>query len=166
MIIGKVGSGKSTLLKGLLGELPATAGSVQINFSGSAYCEQQHWLVNDTIQNNIIGQSTLEARWYETVVNACALDKDFAVLPSGGLSLIGSKGISLSGGQKARVALARALYSRQNVAVIDDMLSGLDWSTEEHIWESVFGTHGIFRQQGTTVILATHAGKFILKVFK
>jgi ATP-binding cassette subfamily C (CFTR/MRP) protein 1 len=103
IIIGKVGSGKSTLLKGLLREIPSSTGSVEYKFSESAYCEQEPWLVNGTIQNNILGQSTLEARWYETVVAACALDKDFAALPMGDLSLIGSKGISLSGGQKARV---------------------------------------------------------------
>ena len=113
LIIGKVGSGKSTLLKGLLRELPSNTGSVQSTFTDSAYCEQQPWLVNETIQNNILGQSTLEARWYETVVAACALDKDFAALPQGGLSLIGSKGISLSGGQKARVVGAIFLFYRK-----------------------------------------------------
>jgi ABC-type transport system involved in cytochrome bd biosynthesis fused ATPase/permease subunit len=103
LIIGKVGSGKSTFLKGLIGELPSTAGSMKRTFTEAAYCEQQVWLTNDTIQNNILGQSNLEARWYESVINACALDKDFETLPLGGLSIVGSKGISLSGGQKARV---------------------------------------------------------------
>jgi ABC-type bacteriocin/lantibiotic exporter with double-glycine peptidase domain len=103
MVLGKVGSGKSTLLKGLVGELPIGAGSVRGTFKEAAYCEQQPWLVNDSIQNNILGHSTLEAKWYETVIKSCALDKDFATLPSGGLTIVGSKGISLSGGQKARV---------------------------------------------------------------
>ena len=103
IIIGKVGSGKSTLLKGLIGELPLNTGTISSNISSFAYCEQEPWLVNDTIQNNILGHSALEARWYETVINACALDKDFANFPLGGLSVVGSKGISLSGGQKARV---------------------------------------------------------------
>ena len=103
MVIGRVGSGKSTLLKGLVGELPTSAGSIQSTFKESAYCEQQPWLVNDSIQNNILGHSALEAKWYETVINSCALDRDFATLPFGGLSLVGSKGISLTGGQKARV---------------------------------------------------------------
>ena len=106
MVIGKVGSGKSTLLKGLIGEVPPSSGSVIRSITTSAYCGQEPWLVNDTIQNNILGQSSLEARWYQTVINACALDKDFQDLPMGGLSVIGSKGISLSGGQKARVVSA------------------------------------------------------------
>lgn len=174
MIVGKVGSGKSTLLKGLISEIPLTSGSMQRCFAEAGFCEQQAWLVNDTIQNNILGQSKLEARWYDTVVKSCALDKDFAGLQLGDLSVIGSKGISLSGGQKQRVvslnlnrrlftnnfqALARAIYSRKDVVVIDDVLSGLDWTTQEFVWDNVFGRHGIFRQHGITVILATHAGK-------
>jgi ATP-binding cassette subfamily C (CFTR/MRP) protein 1 len=176
MIIGKVGSGKSTLLKGLIGELPVTAGSVQRKFMEVGYCEQQAWLVNDTIQSNILGQSALEARWYVTVVKACALDRDFAYLPLGELSVTGSKGISLSGGQKQRVvslyvrklsvyhadfqALARAICSKKDVVVIDDVLSGLDWATQESVWTDVLGRNGLFRQHGVTVVLATHAGKF------
>ena len=174
MIVGKVGSGKSTLLKGLISEIPLTSGSMQRCFAETGFCEQQAWLINDTIQNNILGQSKLEARWYDTVVKSCALDKDFAGLQLGDLSVIGSKGISLSGGQKQRVvslnlnrrlftnnlqALARAIYSRKDVVVIDDVLSGLDWTTQEFVWDNVFGRHGIFRQHGITVILATHAGK-------
>jgi ATP-binding cassette subfamily C (CFTR/MRP) protein 1 len=103
MIVGKVGSGKSTLLKGLISEIPLTSGSMQRCFAEAGFCEQQAWLVNDTIQNNILGQSNLEARWYDTVVKSCALYKDFALLQLGDLSVIGSKGISLSGGQKQRL---------------------------------------------------------------
>ncbi|TVY60887.1 ABC transporter FUM19 [Lachnellula suecica] len=166
MLIGRVGSGKSTLLKGLIGELPLSAGSIHTAVTESAYCEQQPWLFNDSIQNNILGHSALEAKWYETVIKSCALDKDFATLPLGGLTLVGSKGISLSGGQKARVALARAIYSRKEVAVIDDMLSGLDRSTEEFIWTNVFGPRGLFRQHGVTVILATHAVRHLREANK
>ena len=103
MVIGRIGSGKSTLLKGLIGELPTMAGSIQSTFKELAYCEQQPWLANGSIQNNILGYSTLETKWYETVIRSCALDKDFATLPHGDQSLVGSKGITLSGGQKARV---------------------------------------------------------------
>jgi len=103
MIIGRIGSGKSTLLKGIIGELPATTGSIHTTFTEAAYCDQQVWLINDTVQNNILGQSSFEARWYQTIVNACALDKDFSALPLGDRSVVGSKGISLSGGQRARV---------------------------------------------------------------
>lgn len=103
IIIGKIGSGKSILLKGILGELQQTSGFVQRGFTIAGYCEQQPWLINDTIQNNIIGESSLEASWYKTVINACALDLDFEQFPRGDQSLIGSKGLTLSGGQKQRV---------------------------------------------------------------
>jgi ATP-binding cassette subfamily C (CFTR/MRP) protein 1 len=103
MIIGKVGSGKSTVLKGLIGELPTSTGSIESKFRESSYCEQQPWLFNASIQNNILGYSPLEAKWYETVIKCCALDKDFSAFQFGDLTLVGSKGITLSGGQKARV---------------------------------------------------------------
>jgi len=112
LVIGKVGSGKSTLLKSLIGELPLSAGSMHSIFNESSYCEQQPWLINDSIQNNILGHSNLEGKWYQTVVNSCALDKDFEALPLGGLTIIGSKGISLSGGQKARVVRINTEYFR------------------------------------------------------
>ena len=103
LVIGKVGSGKSTLLKSLIRELPLRSGSLQSTFSESSYCEQQPWLINGTIQNNILGHSAFDEKWFHTVVKSCALDRDFEALPLGCLTPIGSKGISLSGGQKARV---------------------------------------------------------------
>lgn len=103
LVIGNVGSGKSTLLKSLIGELPLRSGSMQITSSESSYCEQQPWLINGTIQNNILGPSTFDEEWFQTVIKSCALDRDFESLPLGKLTPIGSKGISLSGGQKARV---------------------------------------------------------------
>jgi len=106
MAIRKVRARKSTLLQGLIGELPTSTDSISRSIRASAYCGQEPWLVNDTIQNNTLGQSTLEAQWYATVINAYALDKDLQSLQMGGLSVIGSKGISLWGGQKARVVSA------------------------------------------------------------
>jgi ATP-binding cassette subfamily C (CFTR/MRP) protein 1 len=112
VIIGGVGSGKSTILKGLIGELPSCAGSMQSIFSEAAYCEQQPWLVNTSIRSNILGYSALEAKWYETVIKSCALDSDFAMLPLGDMTSVGSKGISISGGQKSRIVrlTSNALY--------------------------------------------------------
>lgn len=103
LVIGKVGSGKSTLLKSLIGELPLSAGSLESMFNESSYCEQQPWLINGSIRDNILGHSKFDDKWYQTVVKSCALDKDLESLSSGSLTHVGSKGISLSGGQKARV---------------------------------------------------------------
>jgi ATP-binding cassette subfamily C (CFTR/MRP) protein 1 len=102
IITGKVGSGKSIMLKALLGELHTT-GTMSRMTSTAAYCAQTAWLVNDTVRQNILGESKWDEAWYESVVNACALDHDFHQFPKGDLSLVGSKGISLSGGQKNRV---------------------------------------------------------------
>lgn len=101
MIIGKVGTGKSVLLNFLLGELKTT-GAVKL-LKNVAYCSQTPWLFNSTIRKNIVGKSPMDDDWYNTVIQACGLHQDFAELTDGDLSRIGSKGITLSGGQKHRV---------------------------------------------------------------
>ncbi|KAF4918159.1 ABC transporter gloK [Colletotrichum viniferum] len=140
ILIGRVGSGKTVLLRGLLGELPMT-GSVKTLDGGVAYCAQTTWLTTSTVKENILGQSSLNQDWYDKVFHA--------------------KGQSLGGGQKQRVALARAVYSRKPVLVVDDALSGLDSSTQNHIWDNVFGQNGLVRQFGTTIILATHSLSYL-----
>ncbi|KAK5998615.1 ABC multidrug transporter B [Cladobotryum mycophilum] len=156
VIAGKVGSGKTTLIRGLLGQL-VTTGRLKTFAGGAAYCAQTSWLMNSSIRQNILGQSEMDEQWYRTVVRACALERDFSRFPAGDLSVVGSKGSSLSGGQKQRVALARAVYARRRLMIIDDILSGLDWTTQRHVWDQVFGRAGLLRQHGIAVILATHS---------
>jgi ATP-binding cassette subfamily C (CFTR/MRP) protein 1 len=103
MVIGPIGSGKSTLLKVILGEMPHTTGTVIVGRSKASFCGQSPWLTNVSIRKNIIGVSDLDANWYNTVVNACVLDRDFKQLPDGDNTVIGSKGVLLSGGQKSRL---------------------------------------------------------------
>ncbi|GKT57152.1 ABC multudrug transporter [Colletotrichum tofieldiae] len=160
IVIGRVGCGKTTLLRGLLGELPTT-GSVKTLRGAVAYCAQTTWLTTGTVKENIQGQSPLDEEWYERVVHACALAPDFAQLPNGDNMLVGSKGQSLSGGQKQRVALARAVYSKSPVLVVDDALSGLDAPTQNHIWNGIFGSDGLVRRYGATVILTTHSLNYL-----
>ncbi|PVH72950.1 putative ATP-binding cassette transporter [Cadophora sp. DSE1049] len=156
-IIGPVGCGKSTLLKGLLGETPSTQGFIYSNSPDTAFVDQTSWVRNGTIQQNILGISTFEEPWYSKVVHACGLEGDIAILSKGHATPVGSAGISLSGGQKQRLALARALYARKELIIIDDVFSGLDASTEDHICASLLGKDGLFRSMGITVLLATHA---------
>jgi ATP-binding cassette subfamily C (CFTR/MRP) protein 1 len=157
MIVGPVSSGKSTLLKALLGETPAARGLQRSFFSEVAYCSQSPWLVNDTLRNNIIHGSDFDPEWYNTVVQACDLETDISAMPLGDETIVGSKGLSLSGGQQQRVALARAIYFRRSIVIIDDVMCGLDASTEEHVFESVLGEDGLLRGGDTTVIYVTNS---------
>ena len=103
IIVGSAGSGKSTLLKGLLGETPLFEGQVELCERNIGFCDQTPWLTHGTIQETILGVSPWSQSWYKTVVNACALDEDFANLAGGDQADLGSNGINLSGGQKQRV---------------------------------------------------------------
>lgn len=103
MAVGKVGSGKTALLNALLGELISTGVIRKRVKGGISYCPQSAWLFNGTIRHNIVAESVFDQEWYDLVIRACGLDVDFAELDKGDESPVGSKGITLSGGQKHRV---------------------------------------------------------------
>ncbi|TVY85161.1 ABC transporter [Lachnellula suecica] len=155
IVIGPVGCGKSTLMKALLGEVPTIHGSINVAWEEIGFCDQTPWHMNGTIQQSIIGVSELENEWYTTVLHACALEEDLRQLSRGDQTPIGSKGISLSGGQSQRIALARAIYARKDMIILDDVLSGLDAETENHVFHSLLGLHGLLRKQGTTVLMTS-----------
>lgn len=157
-ISGPVGCGKSTLCFSLLGECRITNGEVITSVCNSefAFCDQTVHLRDASIRDNIIGRSSFERRWYESVIRACALVDDIATMPDGDDSKVGSGGIAISGGQKQRISLARALYARKAVMILDDVLSALDHPTGRHVFQEVIGTTGIARKLGITVIFATH----------
>lgn len=104
-VIGPVGCGKSTLIKAVLGETRIIDGSIAVSCSDIAFCDQSPWLTYGTIRENITGvtNSTFDEVWYATVIHACALEKDLEQLPAGDQSMIGSKGIAISGGQRQRL---------------------------------------------------------------
>ncbi|KAF4440788.1 hypothetical protein F53441_12196 [Fusarium austroafricanum] len=155
LVAGPVGSGKSTLLKALLGEVAVMAGSVRTANSQVAYCDQTPWHMNGTVRDSIIAFSHVDERWYQQVLEACALKQDFAQLPQGDLSVIGSKGIVLSGGQSQRVSLARAVYAQRPTVILDDVFSGLDSHTEDAVFHNLLGSNGILRRFSSTVIVAS-----------
>ncbi|KAJ9485611.1 hypothetical protein VN97_g7741 [Penicillium thymicola] len=163
IIIGPVGSGKTTLLKTILGELSCLSGAVSISSRKVSYCSQNSWLLNTTIKSSITGISDHEVdeKWYKTVIYSCCLDEDIRRWSDGDQSEIGSKGLALSGGQKQRVALARSVYSRHGIALLDDVMSALDSQTQEMIIQRLFSRDGIFRQLGTTVVLTTHNSRLL-----
>lgn len=102
-VIGPSGCGKSTLLKAILGEVPCLGGSIQVLPQSIAFCEQTPWHTNGTIEDCIVAMAGYDARWYSSVIYACALAEDFKQLPRGDKTVIGSKGIALSGGQSQRI---------------------------------------------------------------
>ncbi|KAF5128306.1 ABC transporter gloK [Metarhizium anisopliae] len=156
VIAGPVGCGKSTLLRAILGEVPFK-GSIATGFRTAAYCPQTPWSTWGTVRNNIVGMSPWDRTWYDTVVDACALDADFRELPDGDQTMTGTRGSQLSGGQQMRVSFARALYSRNPVMVLDDVLTGLDRTTERHIIDRVFSKDGVLKKLNATVIMASNS---------
>ncbi|GKZ21921.1 hypothetical protein AbraIFM66951_007309 [Aspergillus brasiliensis] len=159
MVVGPVGAGKSTFCKALLGEMPFSQGSVtmQTHPRHVGFCEQTAFLWNGTIRENIIGFTPFDRERYDQVIEATSLRFDLATLPQGDQTNIGSDGVALSGGQKQRLSLARALYLPSNLLVLDDVFSGLDADTEEKVFQQVFGSDGLLRQRGSTVVLCTHS---------
>ncbi|KAK2593028.1 hypothetical protein QQS21_009282 [Conoideocrella luteorostrata] len=154
LVLGPIGCGKSTLLKALLGELSSFRGEICANYSGVSYCDQTPWLPNETVRSIILGPGRLDHPWYRAVVKACALDTDMETWPSGDGTVVGTKGISMSGGQKHRLAIARALYSRSELIVFDDVFSGLDAATEDVVFHNLFGKEGLLRTSSMSAIVA------------
>ncbi|OJJ44494.1 hypothetical protein ASPZODRAFT_135308 [Penicilliopsis zonata CBS 506.65] len=156
MIVGPVGCGKSSLLKLLLGQVPPPEGQLYTHFSRAAYCAQQPWVFKATLRENIVGMSSpWDETWYRQVLQACALVSDMNDLPQGDQTGAGMRGGSLSGGQRIRMSLARALYSREPVLILDDVLTGLDSVTQQSISAAVFGPEGLVKRCRSTVIMAT-----------
>ncbi|CAD6444127.1 60b16ecd-be56-4dd7-8a73-79a1312dfe40 [Sclerotinia trifoliorum] len=153
MVIGAIGSGKSCLLKVILGELSSSKGFVFANTSSIGCCSQTPWLPNSNLREVVLGSSSYNEAWYNAVINACMLHYDIASFSDGERTMIGSDGAALSGGQKQRVAL----YSRKELLLIDDVLSGLDYKTNHAVFRNVFGKEGLCSLHNITVVLATHA---------
>ncbi|KAK7743161.1 hypothetical protein SLS53_004246 [Cytospora paraplurivora] len=136
-VTGASGSGKTTLLLSILGETTKEAGEVT-RPSDVAFASQTTWLQSATVKDNILFASPFEEVRYNRVIDACGLSIDLAELANGDQTEVGENGTALSGGQKARVALARALYSKAPLLLLDDIFSALDTKTSAHVWEQCF----------------------------
>ncbi|KAL6861150.1 hypothetical protein ACP4OV_016850 [Aristida adscensionis] len=133
-IIGEVGSGKSSLLNSIIGEMCIINGSISSRGS-IAYVPQVPWILSGSVRDNILVGKEFDPRRYEEVIKACALDVDISSMAKGDMSHIGEKGTNLSGGQRARLALARALYHNSDVYLFDDILSAVDSQVASWILE-------------------------------
>jgi len=124
-IIGQVGSGKTSLLMALLCELERISGDLDVK--GSVfYVSQEPWIFNDTIKQNILFDNVYNEMKYKEIIKVCCLEDDLKAFSNGDNEMIGEKGINLSGGQRARISLARALYSDAQIYLMDDPLSAVD----------------------------------------
>uniref|UniRef100_A0AAQ5ZVN4 Cystic fibrosis transmembrane conductance regulator n=1 Tax=Amphiprion ocellaris TaxID=80972 RepID=A0AAQ5ZVN4_AMPOC len=133
-VIGPVGAGKSSLLSSILGELPAEKGVLKVK-GQLTYAAQQPWVFPGSIRSNILFGKELNPQKYERTIRACALKRDLQLLPDGDQMLIGDRGATLSGGQKARVNLARAVYQDADIYLLDDPLSAVDAEVGRHLFE-------------------------------
>ncbi|KAF2481208.1 putative ABC transporter [Neohortaea acidophila] len=160
VVFGEVASGKTALLQSILGELDMLEGQLMRPNEPIGYCAQAPWLQSMSVRENILFSAPYEEQRYRTVLDACALVPDIAEFKAGDLSLVGENGIGLSGGQRARMALARALYSSANILLLDDPLSALDQQTAESIVQKCFAGDML---KGKTVVLVTHRTDLVLQ---
>ena len=159
-VAGPVGCGKTSLLAALINDIPRLSGRVVVRGS-LAYCAQEPWIQNATLRQNVLFGQPFNADRYARVISACALDTDLDMLEAGDATLIGERGINLSGGQKARVALARACYSRADVYLLDDVLAAVDAEVGQHLWQKCI--LGLLRERGHTVVFVTHQAHTLLQ---
>ncbi|KAG1677884.1 Multidrug resistance-associated protein 4 [Nymphon striatum] len=134
MIVGPIGSGKSSLLMAMLGELPIYDGKVKI-CGRIAYVPQESCVFQGSVRENILFGDKFNEKRYSNVISSCSLNKDILSFPHGDQSLIGERGILLSGGQKARLSLARAIYCDADIYILDDPFSSVDTKTGKHIFD-------------------------------
>ncbi|POM77788.1 Multidrug resistance protein ABC Superfamily, partial [Phytophthora palmivora] len=153
---GPVGCGKSSLCSALLGEMVKYHGTVFMGGS-VAYCSQQPWIQNMTVRDNILFGLLYDRKKYEKVLDACSLTVDLQSLPAGDATEIGERGVNLSGGQKARIALARACYSDASVYLLDSPLSAVDAIVQNEIFQKCM--LGLLKNK--TIILVTHNPEII-----
>ncbi|KAF3343906.1 Endo-1,4-beta-xylanase I [Verticillium dahliae VDG2] len=153
VVFGKVGSGKTALLQAILGELDWVSGDFVIPNDMIGYCAQLPWLQHMNIRENILFSAHYDAARYGQVLDACELLPDLREFKDGDLSDMGENGIGLSGGQRARIALARAVYSQSQVLLLDDPLAALDHQTADSIVRKLLRGPLV---KGRTIVLVTH----------
>ncbi|RXG69973.1 Multidrug resistance-associated protein 4 [Armadillidium vulgare] len=157
-VIGPVGAGKSSLLQAILSELPLKDG--QINIRGKiSYASQEPWLFNGTVKDNILFGQPYHAKRYSEIIKVCALERDMELFPEGDMTQVGERGVALSGGQKARINLARAVYFDADIYLLDDPLSAVDAHVGNHLFEECIQNY----LMGKAVLLATHQVQFLSK---
>ncbi len=158
-IIGTVGCGKSALIQALVGELPVHSGKLTRSYTSLAYASQDPWIMDGTVRENITMGLDLKQEWYDRVVDACGLRIDFGQFLKGDETIVGDRGVQISGGQRARLGLARALYRDADVLVVDDPLSAVDAKVGRQLFNEALLGLGV--NKGKCVVLATHQHQYV-----
>ncbi|KAJ6585523.1 multidrug resistance-associated ABC transporter [Mycena capillaripes] len=158
LVLGPTGSGKTSFLMALLGEMHFMPSDLLSWYNlprerGVSYAAQESWVMNDTIRNNILFNSPMNEERYNKVLYQCCLKRDLELWEAGDETEVGEKGLTLSGGQKARVTLARAIYADTEIILLDDVLAALDVHTAKWIVDECLSGDLI---KNRTVILVTH----------
>uniref|UniRef100_A0A671K6F9 ATP-binding cassette, sub-family C (CFTR/MRP), member 8b n=1 Tax=Sinocyclocheilus anshuiensis TaxID=1608454 RepID=A0A671K6F9_9TELE len=159
MIVGQVGCGKSSLLLAALGEMQKISGNITWKRGSVPYASQRPWLLNATVEENILFDMVPNEKRYKEVIEVCQLQPDIDTLPQGDQTVIGERGIILSGGQRQRISVARALYQQTNVVFLDDPFSALDIHLSDHLMHE--GILKLLRQEKRTVVLVTHKLQYL-----
>ena len=134
VITGPVGSGKSTLLSAIAGEIYDTSGTITCQGT-LVYLPQIAWVFSGTIKENILFGQQYDELKYTKIIEACALTEDIQQFPDSDQTIVGERGVVLSGGQGARVSLARAVYADADLYLFDDPLSAVDFKVGQHIFD-------------------------------
>ncbi|KAH7821298.1 putative Multidrug Resistance Associated Protein (MRP) [Monocercomonoides exilis] len=158
MVVGGVGSGKSSLGAAIIADAEKVSGKVEVDGQVS-YCAQTAWINNNTVRGNITFGCPFEQEKYSETIRVCALENDLKLLAAGDQTEIGEKGVNLSGGQKARIQLARAVYSDRDIYILDDPLSAVDAHVGRYLFdECIIGT---LKNRGKTVLLMTNQLQYL-----
>ena len=158
-VVGNVGSGKSSLLSAIIGEMMRVSGEVNCN-GNIAYCAQQAWIQTSTIQENILFGRPLNLQQLQKAIQTTSFDTDLEDFPHGLATQMSEKGNNLSGGQKARLALSRAVYSDADIYLFDDVLAALD----PRVGRNVFNNCIKKALRGKTRVLVTHQLQYLNQV--
>ncbi|KAI8822919.1 P-loop containing nucleoside triphosphate hydrolase protein [Fimicolochytrium jonesii] len=157
-VCGPVGAGKSSLLNALLGEMYSSPETkLGLRSRRLAYCSQNPWILTGTIKENILFGRPFEETWFWEVIRACAMERDVSRFANGIDTVIGERGVTLSGGQRARLALARAVYYNADIYFLDDPLSAVDANVGRHLFEKCI--NGILKDKAR--VLVTHQLQYI-----
>jgi ABC-type multidrug transport system fused ATPase/permease subunit len=160
-IIGEVGSGKTCLLNAIINNLQVFTknnSKGNIKLSGKiSFVSQNPWILNTTVEENILFFSPKDETKYKKIISICQLEPDLLTLQKGDQTEIGEKGLNLSGGQKARISIARAIYSESEIYIFDDPLSALDAYVGMNLFKGVFNEY----LKDKTFIITTHALQYL-----